>query len=109
MEKPKKLFTYFDGKTVEYIEDNQEYLLFLTKDNEKREKQFIKEQRDIRVNELVRKRVGTIAQIKTDNGLVINVLIRGFKESYGNMRWLVTPDSGDRSTECWTEKIIFIN
>lgn len=42
--------------------------------------------------------------IVTDNGLSINVTIKDVKTAYGNIRYLVTPVSGEG--EAWVENVV---
>jgi hypothetical protein len=48
-------------------------------------------------------RVGTLAELKTEWGMVVFVEIIDYKNSYGRDRWLVKPVSG--RGEAWVEKI----
>ena len=52
-----------------------------------------------------KQKLGKIGTIKTIDGLIIEVIAKDFKQSFGHFRYLISPVSG--SGEIWTEKIVF--
>lgn len=48
--------------------------------------------------------IGKAAQIKMENGLYVDVIIKDYKNAYGNDTWLVSPIAGNG--EAWVRNII---
>jgi hypothetical protein len=50
-------------------------------------------------------KIGTGAKVQTEWGFYVNVIIKDYKNSYGNDRWYVEPLSGEGGA--WVQKVIF--
>lgn len=50
-------------------------------------------------------KIGTGAKVQTEWGFYVNVIIKDYKNSYGNDRWYVEPLSGEGGA--WVQKVVF--